>query len=61
MDPATLPAMAIAAALPALVKEAAKSAAGEIGKPIWAWVKGKLNSTRRGFVACSEHGPTKAA
>jgi hypothetical protein len=38
---------AIAAALPyvvALGKEAAKSAAGEVGKSVWQWVKGKLTS-----------------
>ena len=47
MDPATLAAAAIAAALPyvvALGKEAAKSAAGEAGKSVWQWVKGKLTS-----------------
>jgi hypothetical protein len=47
LDPATLAAAAIAAALPyvvALGKEAAKSAAGEAGKSVWQWVKGKLTS-----------------
>ena len=47
MDPATLAAAAIAAALPyvaALGKEAAKSAAGAAGKSVWEWVKSKLTS-----------------
>ena len=47
MDPATLAAAAIAAALPyvvALGKEAAKGAAGAAGKSVWEWVKGKLTS-----------------
>ena len=47
MDPVTLAAAAIAAAIPyvvALGKEAAKSAAGEAGKSVWQWVKGKLTS-----------------
>jgi hypothetical protein len=47
LDPATVAAAAIAAALPyvvALGKEAAKSAAGEAGKSVWQWVKGKLTS-----------------
>jgi hypothetical protein len=47
MDPATLAVTAIAAAVPyivALGQEAAKSAAGEVGKSIWEWVKGKLTS-----------------
>jgi hypothetical protein len=38
---------AIAVALPyiaAIGNEAAKSAAGEVGKSIWGWVKGKLTS-----------------
>jgi hypothetical protein len=47
MDPATLSAAAIAAALHYLValgKEAAKGAAGAAGKSVWEWVKGKLTS-----------------
>jgi hypothetical protein len=47
LDPATLAAAAITAALPyvaALGKEAAKSAAGAAGKSVWQWVKGKLTS-----------------
>jgi hypothetical protein len=47
LDPATLAAAAITAALPYVVKlgkEAAKSAAGEAGKSVWQWVKGKLTS-----------------
>jgi hypothetical protein len=47
LDPATLAAAAITAALPyvvALGKEAAKEAAGEAGKSVWQWVKGKLTS-----------------
>jgi hypothetical protein len=47
MDPATLAAAAIAASLPYLIslgKEAAKGAAGAVGKSVWEWVKGKLTS-----------------
>jgi hypothetical protein len=47
LDPATLAAAAIAAALPyvvALGKEAAKGAAGAAGKSVWEWVTGKLTS-----------------
>jgi hypothetical protein len=47
MDPAILAVTAITAALPyvaALGKEAAKSAAGAVGKSVWEWVKGKLTS-----------------
>src|ERR1700730_3281903 len=47
MDPAILAVTAITAALPyvaALGKEAAKSAAGAVGKSVWEWVKGKLKS-----------------
>jgi hypothetical protein len=47
MDPATLAAAAIAAALPyvtALGKKAADAAAGAAGKSIWEWIKGKLTS-----------------
>jgi hypothetical protein len=47
LDPASLAAAAIAAAIPyivALGKEAAKSAAGAAGKSVWEWVKGKLTS-----------------
>jgi hypothetical protein len=47
MDPATLVATAIAAALPylvALAKEGATGAAGAAGKSVWEWVKGKLSS-----------------
>jgi hypothetical protein len=47
LDPATVAAAAIAAALHyvgALGKEAAKGAAGEAGKSVWQWVKGKLIS-----------------
>jgi hypothetical protein len=47
MDPATLAATALAAALPYLVtlgKEAAKGAAGAAGKSVWGWITGKLTS-----------------
>jgi phage-related tail fiber protein len=47
LDPATLAAAAIAAAIPyivALGKEAAKGAAGAAGKSVWEWVTGKLTS-----------------
>jgi hypothetical protein len=47
LDPATLAAAAITAALPyvvALGKEAAKGAAGAAGKSVWEWVTGKLTS-----------------
>jgi hypothetical protein len=47
MDPATLTAAALAVALPyllALGKEAAKGAAGEAGKSVWSWMKGKLTT-----------------
>jgi hypothetical protein len=47
LDPATLAAAAIAAALPyvvALGKEAAKGAAGAAGKSVWEWVTGRLTS-----------------
>jgi hypothetical protein len=48
MDPGTLAATAIGAALPYLLvlgKEAAKAAAGGVGKTVWDWVKGKLTSS----------------
>jgi hypothetical protein len=47
MEPATLAATAIAAALPYLLtlgKEGVKGAASEAGKSIWEWVKRKLIS-----------------
>jgi len=47
MDPVTLAAAAVSFVTPYLValgKEAAKSAAGESGKSVWDWVKGKLVS-----------------
>jgi broad specificity phosphatase PhoE len=47
MDPATIAATAIGVALPYVAdlgKEAAKSVAGEAGKSVWEWVKGKLAS-----------------
>jgi len=47
MDPATLAAAAVSFVAPYLLslgKEAAKSAAGESGKSVWAWIKGKLSS-----------------
>ena len=47
MDPATLAAAAVSFVAPDLLslgKEAAKSAAGESGKSVWAWIKGKLVS-----------------
>jgi glycerate-2-kinase len=47
LDPASLAAAAIAAAIPyivALGKEAAKGAAGAAGKSVWEWVQGKLTS-----------------
>jgi hypothetical protein len=46
MDPVTL-AAAVSFVTPYLLdlgKEAAKSAAGESGKSVWAWIKGKLTS-----------------
>jgi hypothetical protein len=48
MEPGTLAATAIGAALPYLLafgKEAAKGAAGGVGKTVWDWVKGKLTSS----------------
>ena len=45
MDPATLAAAAISFVAPYLIclgKEAAKGAAGEAGKSVWSWIKGKL-------------------
>jgi hypothetical protein len=64
MDPATLAATAIAAALPyvaALGKEAAKSAAGAAGKSVWEWVKGKLTSdVGKGVVKDLENDPHDA-
>jgi hypothetical protein len=47
MDPATLAAVAISFVAPYLIslgKEAAKGAAGEAGKSVWTWIKGKLVS-----------------
>jgi hypothetical protein len=47
MDPATLAAAAIPLVGPYLLqlgKEAAKGAAGEAGKSVWTWIKGKLVS-----------------
>jgi hypothetical protein len=47
MDPATLAAAAISFVAPYLIilgKEAAKGAAGEAGKSVWTWIKGKLIS-----------------
>jgi len=46
MDPATLAAAIslVAPYLCSLGEEAAKSAAGEAGKSIWGWIKGKLIS-----------------
>jgi hypothetical protein len=44
MDPATLAASAIAAAIAELGKAAAKSAAGAAGKSVWEWIKSKLTS-----------------
>src|SRR5271166_703583 len=47
MDPATPAAAAVSFVAPDLLslgKEAAKSAAGESGKSVWAWIKGKLSS-----------------
>jgi transketolase len=47
LDPATLAVAAFDIALPyvaKLGKEVAKSAAGEAGKSVWQWVKGKLTS-----------------
>lgn len=47
MDPVTLAAAAVSFVTPYLLdlgKEAAKSAAGESGKSVWAWIKGKLVS-----------------
>jgi hypothetical protein len=61
MDPATLAATAIAAALPYLLtlgKEGAKAAAGAAGKSVWEWVKGKLTSEAGKEVAKDlESGP----
>ena len=47
MDPATLAAVAISFVAPYLIslgKDAAKGAAGEAGKSVWTWIKGKLVS-----------------
>ena len=47
MDPATLAAAAVSFVTPYLLdlgKEAAKSAAGESGKSVWEWIKGKLTT-----------------
>jgi hypothetical protein len=47
MDPVTLATAAVSFVTPYLLnlgKEAAKSAAGESGKSVWAWIKGKLIS-----------------
>lgn len=47
MDPATLAAAAVSFVTPYLIqlgKEAAKGAAGEAGKSVWTWIKGKLIS-----------------
>jgi hypothetical protein len=47
MDPVTLAAAAVSFVTPYLLdlgKEAAKSAAGESGKSVWEWIKGKLTS-----------------
>jgi hypothetical protein len=47
MDPVTLAAAAVSFITPYLLdlgKEAAKSAAGESGKSVWDWIKGKLTS-----------------
>jgi hypothetical protein len=47
LDPATLAVAAFEIALPyvaKLGKEVAKSAAGEAGKSVWEWVKGRLSS-----------------
>jgi hypothetical protein len=61
MDPAALAAAAISLVGPYLIqlgKEAAKSAAGEAGKSVWAWIKGKLVSPLgAAAVAEAEHAP----
>ena len=47
MDPATLAAAAVAAAISYITelgKEAAKSAAGAAGKSVWEWIKGRLTT-----------------
>ncbi len=47
MEPATLAAAAISFVAPYLIslgKVAAKGAAGEAGKSVWTWIKGKLVS-----------------
>jgi hypothetical protein len=47
MDPVTLAAAAVSFVTPYLIdlgKEAAKGAAGESGKSVWEWIKGKLTS-----------------
>jgi hypothetical protein len=47
VDPAALAAAAVSFVTPYLLdlgKEAAKSAAGESGKSVWSWIKGKLTS-----------------
>lgn len=44
MDPATIAAAAVSLVAPYLIslgKEAARSAAGEAGKSVWAWIKRK--------------------
>ena len=47
MDPVSLAAAAVSLVTPYLLmigKEAAESAAGEAGKSVWSWIKGKLTS-----------------
>ena len=47
MDPVALSAAAVSLVTPYLIqfgKEAAKGTAGEAGKSVWAWIKGKLIS-----------------
>jgi hypothetical protein len=56
MDPVTLAAAAVSFVTPYLLdlgKEAAKSAAGESGKSVWGWIRGKL-TTAAGAEAVSD-------
>ncbi|HXE26000.1 MAG TPA: hypothetical protein VN637_14025 [Roseiarcus sp.] len=62
MDPVTLASAAVSFVTPYLLslgKEAAKSAAGESGKSVWTWIKGKLTSPA-GAEAIKDIEETKA-
>jgi hypothetical protein len=64
MDPVTLAAAAVSFVTPyllALGKEAAKSAAGESGKSVWEWIKGKLTTAAGAeAVGDAERDPKKS-